>query len=631
MSEIHTFSHDAFAWKLAECLLEDFAPFVSEPFYNEVKALIGLRDIKGYRKLSVDPRGDLKPYELKARMQIASLFKKYRFSPDALSPEEVYENSVKKFMDNQKRLKDLRIDWTEPLLADVVSRTKGHIGLILGDFSKFDILEKATFGKKSSVGVPMHKACEGQRLEPPISGSSAHIDWFQKLYSSWNRPAYSYAESLAASRKTPLAVAIDTLEAVLVEKTWKDLRMIVPNTTLGTLYSSGLGRTIEGRLRAASYDIRLLQPVHGELARFGSITGTLVTADQRLASDNITVEIVAGCFPLVWAEALNYGRISKVVVDDTPIETDTFATMGIGFTFPMQTLLFLGLLLAIRDHLRLADAVVSVFGDDLIYDVRMHNLVVDVFSRLGLVINEDKTFAEGHFRESCGYDYYHGFDVRPFHLGDGPESTSLKRRSIEAYLYKTINALRRRWPDEDIPLSVTCILESLKQIRESQDFLVVPHDYPDTSGLKLSRMEFDDFPGASLPRRDKHGTSRFRYLTFESKQLKEKRHAPYLWQALSSDLKRDHLAHRAVLRVKGSVHSHGTLSEASPPIFREEDEEDETGSKVTFRSKLSGRRLRQKLTTIAAQMVGRFKERPGVASSWAPESNKVHQVSVTLP
>jgi hypothetical protein len=598
--------YDEFAWKLADALLEDFKPFVRDSFYDAAKPAIAGRNVEAYRALAcAEFDSYLNPNQLKTERQVVDLFKKFSFSQDVFTPSKLQEDSKRKFLVNQERLMNFVLDASDPVTRDIVWRARGWAEHILGEFNSIEVCERATFGKKSSVGVPMREACEGARYEPPISGSADHVDWFLKYYGKWNRPALNYAQELEVSRKVPLTSNVDCLEAVLVAKTWKSLRMIMPNTTLGTLYSSGVGRMIEERLRAFGFDIRTLQPVHGELARIGSVTGSLVTADQSMASDNITVKLIDTIFPWRWASALRFGRIERIALYGDVIESPTFATMGIGFTFPLQTLLFLVLLLAIRDHLSLGDeTVVSVFGDDLVYATEMHPLVVDVFPKLGLVLNLDKTFASGHFRESCGQDYYRGYDVRPMHLAS-VEGQSAGKRRAEAYLYKTFNALMRRWSVYEVTTAAKLIRGEIQRVRRD-DPLVVPKDFPDTAGIRYDIFVMDELELRMRDSRDKYGNHQFRYLAFEAETKTEERHAPYLFKRLRGTSQPMKLPFP--VRGKGVV-----LAEPSPILDWVDDP-----AGTTVRSKLTGRRHRRLLAAISQQGRGRYRERFGVTQTWTP-------------
>jgi len=125
--------------------------------------------------------------------------------------------------------------------------------------------------------------------------------------------------------------------------------------------------------------------------------------------------------------------------------------MGIGYTFPLQTLVFLSLLKAVEAILyyRRGRRTCSVYGDDMIYHRRIHAGVVRHFERIGFVINVEKTFTDRNFRESCGGDYFHGVDVRPFQPRNGT-ATFVSPKAYEAVLYKSVNGLLARWSEYEI-------------------------------------------------------------------------------------------------------------------------------------------------------------------------------------
>jgi hypothetical protein len=374
-----------------------------------------------------------------------------------------------------------------------------------------------------------------------------HISWFKDVVLSEDVSALQYICSQAGKKSAPFS-EVDTLALSFVPKTFKSLRSIMPNTTIGTFYSDGLGKVISRRLKAAGYDITTLQRAHGEYARLGSITGKLVTADQSLASDNITLALVKAIVPKRWFEELNRGRIDKVKLPSgTVVKTPTFCTMGIGFTFPLQTLIFLCLLKAISEAYSGGRSLVSVYGDDLVYDVNLHPFVMRVFGHLSLKINAEKTFASGPFRESCGADYFMGVDVRPFQPKN-ERGSNMDRKAYEQFLYTLINGLKRRWWDEEVPLALDFLLNEASEV--SRGILRVPPDFPDTAGVKCSSPY--DVLGLTYRlspiKFGKHGQVSFKYSRFIPTDMEENRHAPYLWRKLGdaqrSDPVYDHNAAR---------------------------------------------------------------------------------------
>jgi hypothetical protein len=380
-------------------------------------------------------------------------------------------------------------------------------------------------------------ACEAARWELPISGSEQQASWFVNNYlpsrgEQLEAFMIGYINRQASAGKKFLA---DTaaLRMTLVPKTFKSLRSIMPNTTLGSLHSDGMGRMMALRLKENGYDIRRLQIVHRHLARRASINGCYVTADQSAASDNISCRLVKALLPSDWFQELLEHRIGHAILPGLKesIEMETFSTMGCGYTFPLQTLVFLALLKGIDRAYCGGRSLISVYGDDMIYDQSLHKHVLKIFPKLGLQINESKTFCSGNFRESCGGDYYHGEDVRPFQPKTADAVT--KPQDFEAFLYKLINGILLRWSEYSVPQTLTYLLSELHTVREK--FLIVPCDFPEDAGIKVDFFDLPSFldgePLASVRRVG--ACVRFNYLALKPKQRVESRHEPYYWRMLN--------------------------------------------------------------------------------------------------
>jgi len=96
--------------------------------------------------------------------------------------------------------------------------------------------------------------------------------------------------------------------------------------------------------------------------------------------------------------------------------------MGNGFTFELETLVFLGLILGLSSdsHKLEAGLNVFVFGDDIIVPTEISKDVISMLEFFGMAVNKKKSFVDGPFRESCGGDYFLGEDVRPLFLKESP-------------------------------------------------------------------------------------------------------------------------------------------------------------------------------------------------------------------
>jgi hypothetical protein len=165
------------------------------------------------------------------------------------------------------------------------------------------------------------------------------------------------------------------------------------------------------RLLAVGVDIRD-QTRNQRLAASGSLTGALATLDLSSASDTISREIVFELLPLDWAIYLARARTQEVLLPNGAVlSQEKFSSMGNGFTFPLETLIFWGLAAACCR----SDSDVSVYGDDIIVPTEHFEYLTEVLVACGFVVNTKKSYASGPFRESCGKDYIMGIDVRPYY------------------------------------------------------------------------------------------------------------------------------------------------------------------------------------------------------------------------
>jgi hypothetical protein len=68
-----------------------------------------------------------------------------------------------------------------------------------------------------------------------------------------------------------------------------------------------------------------------------------------------------------------------------------------------------------------------IYGDDIIVDKALTSNVIECLSKLGFVVNKEKSFyAEDAYRESCGKHYLVGEDVTPFYCKTKPMTERLK-------------------------------------------------------------------------------------------------------------------------------------------------------------------------------------------------------------
>jgi len=248
---------------------------------------------------------------------------------------------------------------------------------------------------------------------------------------------------------------------------------------LESLFQQGVGSFIEERM-AARWNIHLdRQPdFNRSLCRKGSLTGAYGTIDSSMASDSIAVDLCRWCLPpsvLKWVLLLRARRTR--LPSGSYIDLNMVSTMGNGFTFPLETAIFASAVRAVYQSKGIPcsfgrdSSNAAVFGDDIVVRKDCYEAVILLLQRLGFTVNVGKSFNSGHFRESCGFDYWLGELVRPVFI-----------ETLEAAqdVYSAFNRLSRWSAVHMVPLGRT-----LFTLLSWAPYLGVPFSEADDSGFKV--------------------------------------------------------------------------------------------------------------------------------------------------
>lgn len=172
------------------------------------------------------------------------------------------------------------------------------------------------------------------------------------------------------------------------------------------------------------------QSLNQTLCLKGSLDGSLATIDLSAASDRVSCHVVGHFFRsnLDLLNALRATRtryLRQEISGSYPevLELQKFSTMGSACTFPVESLLFLGIALATvlsdrgmavtRENVEQLIGKVAVFGDDIIVPRESRDSLQEYLEILDFKVNGSKSFSEGFFRESCGVDAFKGECVTP--------------------------------------------------------------------------------------------------------------------------------------------------------------------------------------------------------------------------
>lgn len=215
-----------------------------------------------------------------------------------------------------------------------------------------------------------------------------------------------------------------------VPKTSKTDRTICVEPSLNALGQKGVGSYMKKRLGLFGVNLRD-QRINQNRALEGSISGRLATVDLSSASDTVSYALVMSLLPPEWFALLDRFRSESVEYENVTIDLEKFSSMGNAYTFELESLIFFALSLSVCDFLELCggpifdksrlltrDFDVSVYGDDIILPVDAYPLLKRVLDWCGFEVNTKKSFSLGNFRESCGQDWFFGYDVRPWYLRD---------------------------------------------------------------------------------------------------------------------------------------------------------------------------------------------------------------------
>lgn len=209
----------------------------------------------------------------------------------------------------------------------------------------------------------------------------------------------------------------------VVPKTAMIDRNIGIEPTVNLYFQLAVGSALRARMRKhAGWDLDNAASIHREMARQGSIDGSLATMDLSNASDTLCKNLVRILFrDTGWLDVMEDLRSPKTRVGDQWHVLEKFSSMGNGYTFELESCIFAALAwecLELKGHIPVFGQNLAVFGDDIIVPSDCYSLVAAVLEWCGFEINTAKSFHTGPFRESCGGDFFAGEPVRGFYLKD---------------------------------------------------------------------------------------------------------------------------------------------------------------------------------------------------------------------
>ncbi len=364
--------------------------------------------------------------------QLSAVIRKYPFPPGSVSYKP-REKALSTFLlaERKCQLVNRRFSCFEKLRSpheQALSGARSWIGYVLGVLPLSQIYDLCDFGPGASIGI--HGNATNSARKFLAKSWSVTPSAFYYARAACGRDNYIW-EALTCQPGTPYyrvdldffnesfskrASMINNNKISFVPKTVKTERTIAVEPLLNGYVQKGTDLLMRKRLKRVGID--LSDQTHNQwMARDGSleVTDPYVTIDLSSASDSISIGLCRYMLPDDWYSFLNATRSKSYSLDGVEHTYHKFVTMGNGFCFPLETLLFASLCnVAYTESHRNPDY--SVYGDDIIVRQSVAPRVLELLKVCGFTANPNKTFLQGPFRESCGADWFEGEDVRPLSL-----------------------------------------------------------------------------------------------------------------------------------------------------------------------------------------------------------------------
>lgn len=313
-----------------------------------------------------------------------------------------------------------------PHVERVFQRARDHISSILGRVPSYDRLDFA-FGPGACFGVRGDTSVY-KKVTSNLECTYAMADVLPEFlaeFPGWITDDQVDVQLVRGSQLTFVPKDAATDRAICIEP------------LLNGLMQKGIGTYIRGRLKRHGVDLND-QSINQRLAQKAFSCG-LSTIDLSSASDTIAYGLVMEMLPIDWFDFLDTSRCPNYLYRGNWKPFQKFSSMGNAYTFELETLIFYALAVASAEELGISyytQGNLHVYGDDIIVPRAAYDLLTEVLSACGFTTNQQKSYKDGLFYESCGADYFRGFPVRPVFFKEKIGNRPLR-------VFYAINSIRR--------------------------------------------------------------------------------------------------------------------------------------------------------------------------------------------
>jgi len=355
-------------------------------------------------------------------------FKSKYLDPSVVTPEQRRQAAVDKWLMTDERnavtncrlqLGDEDFGWVTS--DNLIRKTRQIIKSTLGPLDYPACLFRGNHTNGASVRVGRSPAAAiFKHTGKALVSSSALKHWLAYASSTRLSDQVLCIQEFSVLFTVPKATEID--------------RVACKEPEINMFLQRSVGDVIRKRLRKNGIDLND-QTINQRLARDALHQG-LATVDLSSASDSISQQLVRELLPFDWWSLLDDLRVhsTQVIEGEEPYELNMFSSMGNGFTFELESLIFWALARAIS-YFSGSKGKVSVYGDDIVVPNGIAPRMARVFAWFGFKVNTKKSHWSGSFRESCGKHYHRSYDVTPFYMKEPVKGKTDVIRLLNQLLY----------------------------------------------------------------------------------------------------------------------------------------------------------------------------------------------------
>lgn len=400
-----------FTIRLCDIIGSDHSSHVSE--------LIRNGEFGAYLALTIDPERYEDPKQFAEDYLVTSVLRKSRCLPLGVDVNDV---ARRRFLDAEawNASTNARL-WNEPL-PEWWGDYSYQLLTILGPCDNKtleNIASLAQHGSGASVGVKGEGVVASDKYD---SLPTCTPQWFPFLASFIPEGVREYVLSGRVKQ-------VKGSKWFSVTKDATANRSCANEPTWNQWGQGGAGLHMRGRLRRFGVDLRSQERnriLASEAQRRGLATIDLRQASDMNARNNVYLALCYNKDPqgLRWYHLLDLLRSHQIRIIDGSgrgvwHELEMFSSMGNGFTFPLETSIFLALARTVVPPEELGS--VAVYGDDIIIPQQYAEELIRRLEFVGFQINRSKSCLAGTFFESCGTDWFNGQNVRPFYTRSDEE------------------------------------------------------------------------------------------------------------------------------------------------------------------------------------------------------------------